>query len=120
MRLPALTRDLEIDYTALSLGAPPKVYFRYRLEGRESDWQQPGTRRQAYYTDLRPGSYTFRVIACSSDGVWNEAGDTLQFSIHSAYYQTNLFRAVLVAAFFFAIWAAYRLRVHQLAREVTA
>ena len=42
MRLPALTRDLEIDYTALSLGAPQKVYFRYRLEGRESDWQQRG------------------------------------------------------------------------------
>ena len=102
MRLPALTRDLEIDYTALSLGAPQKVYFRYRLEGRESDWQQPGTRRQAYYTDLRPGSYTFRVIACNSDGVWNEAGDTLAFSIDSAYYQTNWFRAALVAAFFLA------------------
>ena len=120
MRLPALTRDLEIDYTALSLGAPQKVDFRYRLEGRESDWQQPGTRRQAYYTDLRPGSYTFRVIACNSDGVWNEAGDTLEFSIDSAYYQTNWFRAALVAAFFLAMWAAYRLRVHQLAREVKA
>jgi len=120
MRLPALTRDLEIDYTALSLGAPQKVYFRYRLEGRESDWQQPGTRRQAYYTDLRPGSYTFRVIACSSDGVWNEAGDTVQFSIDSAYYQTNWFRAALVAAFLLAMWVLYRLRVHQLAREVTA
>ena len=118
MRLPALTRDLEIDYTALSLGAPQKVYFRYRLEGRESDWQQPGTRRQAYYTDLRPGSYTFRVIACNSEGVWNEAGDTLEFAIDSAFYQTNWFRAALVAAFFLAMWAAYRLRVHQLAREV--
>ena len=111
MRLPALTRDLEIDYTALSLGAPQKVYFRYRLEGRESDWQQPGTRRQAYYTDLRPGSYTFRVIACNSEGVWNEAGDTLEFAIDSAFYQTNWFRAALVAAFFLAMWAAYRLRV---------
>jgi len=120
MRLPALTRDLEIDYTALSLGAPPKVYFRYRLEGRESDWQQPGTRRQAYYTDLRPGSYTFRVIACNSDGVWNEAGDTLAFSIDSAYYQTNWFRAAVAAAFFLAMWAAYRFRVHQFAREAKA
>ena len=120
MRLATLTRDLEIDYTALSLGAPQKVYFRYRLEGRESDWQQAGTRRQAYYTDLRPGSYTFRVIACNSDGVWNEAGDTLAFFIDSAYYQTIWFRAALVAAFFLAMWAAYRLRVHQLAREFKA
>ena len=120
MRLPALTRDLEIDYTALSLGAPQKVHFRYRLEGRESDWQQPGTRRQAYYTDLRPGRYTFRVIACSSDGVWNEAGDTLKFSIDSAYYQTNWFRAALVAAFFVGLWGLYRLRMHQLGREFSA
>ena len=120
VRLPALTRDLEIDYTALSLGAPQKVYFRYRLEGRESDWQQPGTRRQAYYTDLRPGSYTFRVIACNSDGVWNDAGDTLAFSIDSAYYQTNWFRAALVAAFFVGLWALYRLRLHQIGREFNA
>ncbi len=116
MRLPALTRDLEIDYTALSLGAPQKVFFRHRLQGRESDWQQPGTRRQAYYTDLRPGSYTFHVIACSSDGVWNEAGDTLEFSIDSPYYQTNWFRALVAATVLGLLWAAYRLRIGQLER----
>jgi signal transduction histidine kinase/streptogramin lyase len=120
MRLPALTRDLQVDYTALSLGAPQKVYFRYRLEGRESEWQQPGTRRQAYYTDLRPGSYTFRVIACNNDGIWNEAGDTLQFSIDSAYYQTSWFRASLIGVFLVALWALYRFRLHQLAREYNA
>jgi hypothetical protein len=63
--LPALTRDLEIDYTALSFAAPQKVRFRYQLEGRDSNWQDPETRRQAFYTDLRPGPYTFRVIACN-------------------------------------------------------
>ena len=51
VRLPARTRDVEIDYTALSFAVPQKVRFRYRLEGRDRDWQDPGTRRQAFYTD---------------------------------------------------------------------
>jgi ligand-binding sensor domain-containing protein len=70
LRLPPLTRDLEIDYTALSFVAPQKVRFRYKLEGHDSEWQDPGTRRQAFYADLRPRNYRFRVIACNNDGVW--------------------------------------------------
>jgi len=54
LRLPARTRDLEIDYTALSYLAPQKVLFRYRLDGHDDGWQEPGTRRQAYYNDLQP------------------------------------------------------------------
>jgi hypothetical protein len=84
LHLPPLTRDLEIDYTALSFVAPQKVRFRYKLEGRDAAWQEPGTRRQAFYTDLRPGKYRFRVIACNNDGVWNEAGTTLDFSVAAA------------------------------------
>src|SRR5262249_26515083 len=72
--LPPLVRDLAIDYTALSLVAPEKMLFRYRLEGRDSDWQEAGNRRQAFYTDLAPGDYRFRVIASNNDGVWNEEG----------------------------------------------
>jgi Y_Y_Y domain len=67
--LPPLTRDLEIDYTALSFVAPQKVHFRYRLDGRDRDWQDSGIRRQAFYTDLDPGKYRFRVIADNNDGV---------------------------------------------------
>ena len=96
LRLPPLTRDLEIDYTALSFVVPQKVRFRYKLEGRDAAWQEPGTRRQAFYSDLRPGKYRFRVIACNNDGVWNEAGATLDFSVAPAWYQTNWFRALCV------------------------
>ena len=60
--LPALTRDLQIDYTALSLVAPEKVRFRYMLEGYDSEWQDAGNRRQAFYTNLPPRNYRFRVI----------------------------------------------------------
>src|SRR5712664_4793331 len=114
LRLPALTRDLEIDYTALSFIAPQKVRFRYKLEGHDSEWQDPGTRRQAFYADLRPGNYRFRVIASNNDGVWNEEGTLLDFSIAPAYYQTSWFRLSSVAAFVVLLWCIYRLRVRSI------
>jgi PAS domain S-box-containing protein len=110
---PPLTRDLEIDYTALSFVAPQKVRFRYKLEGHDSEWQDPGTRRQAFYADLRPGSYRFRVIACNNDGVWNEEGATLAFSVAAAWYQTWWFRGICVAAFVALLWGLYQLRIRQ-------
>ena len=77
---------------------PEKVRFRYKLEGRDRDWQDAGNRRQAFYTNLAPGNYRFRVMACNNSGVWNEEGDTLDFSIAPAYWQTNWFRALCVVA----------------------
>jgi len=118
--LPALTRDLQIDYTALSFVAPEKNRFKYKLEGYDRDWQDAGNRRQAFYTNLPPRSYRFRVIASNNSGVWNETGDTMEFSLDPAFYQTDWFRASVVAAFLLALWAAYRLRLHQLAREFNA
>jgi signal transduction histidine kinase/ligand-binding sensor domain-containing protein len=120
LRLPPLTRDLEIDYTALSFVAPQRVRFRYKLEGRDRAWQEPGTRRQAFYTDLRPGKYRFRVIACNNDGVWNEAGATLDFSIAAAWYQTNWFRGLCLIFTGFIVCAMFRLRVLKISRAVTA
>lgn len=117
IKLPALTRDLEIDYTALSYAAPQKVLFRYMLEGRDSGFQEADTRRQAFYNDLRPGHYRFKVIACNNDGVWNEVGASLGFSVLPAYYQTTWFRALWAAAFLALLWVAYQVRVRQLRSE---
>ena len=89
LRLPSLTRDLEINYTALSFVAPQKVRFRYRLDGYDRIWQEAGGRRQAYYNNLPPGNYRFTVIACNNDGVWNENGAALNFAITPAFYQTS-------------------------------
>jgi signal transduction histidine kinase/ligand-binding sensor domain-containing protein len=116
-RLPPLTRDLEIDYTALSFMAPQKVIFRYMLEGHDAGWQEPGTRRQAFYNDLGPGHYRFHVIACNNDGVWNEAGALLDFSILPAYYQTAWFRASCGAAFLLLLWFIYQFRLRQLQHQ---
>ncbi len=118
--LPSLTRDLEFDYTALSFVAPHKVRFRYKLENRDTDWQDPMTRRQAFYSDLRPGNYRFRVIACNNDGVWNEEGATLNFSIAPAWYQTTWFRTFCFASVLAIAWILYRVRLHQVAKAMSA
>ena len=115
--LPALIRDLQIDYTALSLVAPEKVRFRYKLEGWDRDWQDAGTRRQAFYTNLSPRKYHFQVMACNNSGVWNEAGETLDFSIAPTYYQTRWFQLSCVAAFMVLLSVLYRVRLRQVARQ---
>ena len=117
LRLPALTRDLEIDYTALSFVVPQKMHFQYKLEGYDRDWQDPGTRRQAFYSNLPPRNYRFRVIASNNSGVWNEQGATLELAIAPAYWQTNWFRAACALAFLAMIWGIYELRVRQLAAQ---
>jgi signal transduction histidine kinase/ligand-binding sensor domain-containing protein len=117
LRLPALVRDLEIDYTALSFVAPEKNRFRVKLEGRDLDWQDAGNRRQAFYADLSPGTYRFRVTASNNSGVWNEAGAFLDFSIAPAYYQTTWFRAACVISVLVLFWVLYRFRLEQIAHD---
>jgi signal transduction histidine kinase/ligand-binding sensor domain-containing protein len=111
IKLPSLTRDVQIDYTALSLTVPQKVLFRYQLEGHHEGWQEAGTRRQAFYNDLAPGNYRFRVIASNNSGVWNETGASIEFSVAAPYYQAAWFRALCVAAILALLWAIYRVRV---------
>lgn len=114
LRLPARTANLRIAYTATSLTIPERVRFRYKLEGQDKEWQDAGTRREAFYTNLDPGSYQFRVIACNNDGVWNETGTVLHFVVLPAFYQTVTFRILCVLALIAALWSLYRLRVHSI------
>ena len=117
LQLPPLTRDLQIGYTSPSFLIPQKVKFRYRLDGHDRDWQDAGTRREAFYTQLGPGKYRFRVIASNNSGVWNEQGATLNFAIAPAYWQTIWFRALCVVAFLALAYGAYRFRIRQLRRQ---
>jgi signal transduction histidine kinase len=84
------------------------------LEGHDPDWQDAATRRQAFYNDLPPGDYRFRVIACNNDGLWNDAGASLSFTIAPAWYQENLFRAACLMFGILLLWTVYRLRVRQI------
>ena len=114
LKVPPNPRDLQIDYTSPTFTIPQKVKFRYRLDNYDRDWHEAGTRRQAFYTDLPPGKYSFRVIASNSDGVWNDNAAKLDFSVAPAYYQTNWFRALCACIFLALLWAAYQWRVRQL------
>lgn len=114
IHLPARMRNLEIDYTAPSFAIPERVRFRYQLEGRDSGWQEPVARRQAFYNDLGPGRYSFRVIASNAEGAWDQKGASVDFTIAPAYWQTNWFRALCVLVFLGLLWLLYQRRLRQL------
>jgi signal transduction histidine kinase/ligand-binding sensor domain-containing protein len=118
LRFPALTQDLEIDYTAPSFVIPEKVHFRYQLEGHDKEWIDAQTRRQAFYTDLSPGQYRFRVTASNNDGVSNEEGSAVTFQILPKFYQTVWFRVICAVIVLVAGWLLYLARVRQLAARV--
>ena len=86
---------LDFRFTALSLSAPEKQRFQYRLEPYDKDWVDAGTRRTAHYTNMAPGPYSFHVIAANSFGLWNREGAGIHFTIQPHYYQTNWFRALV-------------------------
>ena len=115
VRLPPKPHDIEIDYTALSLALPQRVNFRYKLNGVDQEWQQAGTRREAFYTKLPPGNYVFQVIACNESGVWNNTGAKFFFHVAPAWYQTRLFSALAMAIVILALWLLHRLRLRQIA-----
>jgi ligand-binding sensor domain-containing protein/signal transduction histidine kinase len=114
--LPGRNR-LEFHYTALSLVAPEKVRFKRRIEGLEKDWVDAGDRRVANYSFVPPGDYVFHVIACNNDGVWNERGVALPFTVLPHFWQTwwfhffgGLMTVVLVGA---GVWFDTRRRLRR-------
>ena len=114
LQLPKGTSGLRIDYTALGLAMPERVRFRYRLEGADNEWQEAGPRREAFYTNLGPGSYRFHVTAANNDGVWNSDGAVMEFKILPMFYQTYWFFLLCFLALVILVWAAYQFRLHQL------
>lgn len=118
LQLPALVRNLRISYTALSLTIPEKVRFRYMLEGRDTSWVEASDRREAFYTDLPPRQYRFRVAARNNDGVWNDEGAALSFSIKPALYQTRGFAITATAVILAALYALYRLHLRRIATQL--
>ena len=117
LQIPAGKERFELRYTALSFAAPDKVRFKYQLEPLEKEWLDAGSKRFVQYSYLRPGGYTFRVMACNNDDVWNEQGASLAFTVLPQVWQTWWFRAGILAiggglVAGFAVWAA-RQRVHR-------
>lgn len=117
--LPAAPGTVRIDYTALSLALPRRVRFQYQLDGVDRGWQDAGTRRAAFYNNLDPGRYTFRVKAANDDGVWNEAGAQLAFDVPPTLTQTWWFRAAVALALILAAFGLHRLRLRMALRRLS-
>jgi len=118
LRLPRLTSRVHIAYTATSLSVPGRVRFRYRLDGVDSQWQEAGNQREAFYTNMKPGTYRFRVVAANEDDVWNDTGTYLDFSIAPAYYQTWWFISLCVVTALVLLMLYLRLRLQRYAVQL--
>jgi signal transduction histidine kinase/ligand-binding sensor domain-containing protein len=116
--LPPHTRNLRIDFTAPAVTMPAHTYFRFRLSGVNDRWQQVGTRREAFYTNLAPGHYSFMVESMNEDGVTASMASPLAFRILPAFYQTWWFQAMVALLALGLGIVGYRWRTSQLAERL--
>lgn len=116
VRIQPNQENFEIQYTALSYIGSEDLRFKYELEGLDSDWVDAGTRRTAYYSHVRPGNYTFKVIAANRDGVWNQEGASIRLRVLPRFYQTWWFPSLFALSILSLGIAAYRVRVKRLER----
>jgi hypothetical protein len=114
--LPPGKGELEFHYTALSFLAPDRLRFRYRLEGYDEDWIEAGARREAYYTNLLPGEYHFRVQARADDGTWQEARSAFAFRLQPRFFQTWWFYTAFALGALGLAVVVHQLRVRRLQR----
>jgi signal transduction histidine kinase/ligand-binding sensor domain-containing protein len=112
---------LEFYFTGINFTAPDKVRFKWRLEGAEKEWREGLNQRMTGYGPLLPGNYRFRVLAANSDGVWNESGASIAFTVLPFFWETWWFKAFLIIAFFgglaLALHRRHRLEVERLERR---
>ena len=120
LRVAAGHVHFEFDYAALSFIAPQKVRYRFMLEGFDHGWTEAGARRTAYYTNIPPGRYTFRVQASNNDGLWNMQGAALAFELRPHFYQTVWFYLLLAAFAAALVVLLLRRRLRLAQREFSA
>jgi ligand-binding sensor domain-containing protein/signal transduction histidine kinase len=109
--IPAGHVQYGFEYAGLSYVSPSRVRYRYILEGFDKQWTQAGSRRSAYYTNLPPRHYRFRVQAANEDGIWNETGAEVAFAIKPRFYRTLWFSGLATLLLIGIIFAIYRMRV---------
>jgi ligand-binding sensor domain-containing protein/signal transduction histidine kinase len=112
--LPPGQKNIEFRYTGLAYRLPGRITFRHMLEAFDKSWIDAGTRREAYYANLPPGKYRFRVTACNVDGTCNNVGGTVAFTLAPHYYQRAWFWPLLVLAAALAGWLVYQVRIQAL------
>ena len=120
LAIPAHKENLEIHYTAVTFINADQTRFKYKLEGLDSEWNEVGTRRVAYYAHIPPGKYVFRVLAGNSDGVWNTVGQSLPVVVRAPFYRTWWFFACLAVVALGLMALVWNYRLQQLKRAQAA
>lgn len=120
LKVPPGHSRIEIHYAGLSFVAPQKVRYRYILVGFDQHWVDAGTQRNAYYTNLAPGDYTFRVMAANQDGLWSNSAAAIQFTVLPQIYQTWWFRGVIIITLILLVYLVYWLRVRSVRAQFHA
>jgi signal transduction histidine kinase/ligand-binding sensor domain-containing protein len=118
IQLPSRTTALRILYEGLSLTAGEQVRYRYRLDGVDKDWRNGLDRREAYYTEIGPGTYLFHVQARIAGAPWSDEESSVSITIPPTFTQTRAFLALCALSSFLAVWIIVRLRVGQLGRRL--
>ncbi|MBB6147261.1 diguanylate cyclase (GGDEF)-like protein [Silvibacterium bohemicum] len=106
--------DLEVQFTAPEFSDPARMQFRYRLDRFDRDWVYVAGRREAYYTKLPPGRYTFQVQAANGSESWSPNSAVLSFVLRPHYWQTTWFKAVCTLVFLLLCIVLAKLRFHYL------
>jgi signal transduction histidine kinase/ligand-binding sensor domain-containing protein len=118
--LPPLTRSIQVRFSGLSFQVPGDLRFRYRLDGYDKQWGEPSPYHDAYFENLKPGSYRFRVTASNTPGVWNPKEAALAFVIAPMWYQTRWFTCLVILCILSAVSILYRLRVRSMSTALNA
>ncbi|HEY4325418.1 MAG TPA: two-component regulator propeller domain-containing protein [Mucilaginibacter sp.] len=107
------------EFAALDYTIPQKNKYAYKMEGFEKDWNYVGNQHTATYTNLNPGTYTFRVKAANNNGIWNETGTAIKITIVPPYWLTWWFKTFVVAQLLLIIylWFLYRTKVIKTQKE---
>lgn len=116
--LPQGTKNLRIDYTVSVLGEPERVRFRYRLLGFDRNWQEADNRREAYFTNLTPGKYTFQLEAKMEGEDWGSNLGQSEFYISPSFYQTWWFDVLIAFSTAVVLWSLHLLRMRRLATRM--
>ena len=111
--LPYEDNMITFEFAALDFVAPERNQYKYKMQGFDKDWVNSGNIHVATYTNLDPGTYTFRVKGSNKDEVWNEEGTSIQLIIIPPWYKTWWFRSLLVLIFASTIYFVYRYRLNQ-------
>lgn len=118
--LPPLTRSLEVRFAGLSFEAPSDLRYRFRLDGYDKGWGASTSNHIAYFDNLKPGHYTFRVVASNRPGIWNPQEAVLHFVIAPMWYQTKWFAVLIAVCVLLIVSVVFRLRVRSISIDLNA